>query len=246
MTLERFFTHFEILKEIVPSLECLSMYATILDDLERFSLEEQLKPIQMCKNHLAWCKKVSGISQSLHITYQSHWRLQLLPGLMEHLGTFFSNCLDNKTLLSCDATEITLMGCWLAFHFEKTHKHPSPNNFNYYAYIRSMHADIEKIGQERDALRVKASRSVKYHDAYEAISNKFKKECQKYWGEASVEKKRLMSEAHSVTIEKLVLTASELNRVKQDIDFILDDKTTKEAIHKRFKAYRSLNIVSGE
>ena len=92
-------------------------------------------------------------------------------------------------------------------------------------------------------LRAKLSKSVTYHNAYEAISDTYKNECKKYWSEAVAEHQRLKAEYHPLAPEDLVLTMRELERIRADVQFATAENPTKEAIRQRLQYYRTLDMA---
>ena len=242
MTLERCNMQFSFLESTLPILKELSMYRKIMDDMERFACDDKAITAEMTQGYEDWCLQITELldhGTAQNQSYPSYWRLQLLPGLIEKLGTFFAS----GTPPYWDDTEISLVGAWLLFVYETGHKHPNPGNFNYYIFIRSKHPDIEAIGKERDELRAKLSKSVTYYDAYEAISDTYKNECKKYWSEAVAERQRLKAEYRPLAPEDLVLTMRELERIRADVQFVTTQNPTKEDIRQRLRHYRTLDIA---
>lgn len=243
MVLGRCSVQLAFLENHFPPLSELSMYRKILDDMEQFACDNKAVTAEMAQEYADWCIQIEELLENQSInkqSYLSHWQLQLLPGLIEKLGTFFTS----GTPPYWDDTEISLIGVWLLFLYETNHKYPNPRNFNFYVYIRSRHPDIETIGKELDELREKLSKSVTYRDAYEAVSTTFRNECEKYMGEAAAEKKRLVENDRSMTVERLVLTAMELERIRADVQFVTTGTATNEDIRQRLHDYRTLDIVS--
>lgn len=245
MTLERCNMQFSFLESTLPILKELSMYRKILDDMERFACDDKATTAEMAQGYEDWCLQITELLEHGAISnqnYLSHWQLQLLPGLIEKLGVFFTS----GTPPYWDDIEVSLIGVWLLFMYETVHKYPNPKNFNYYVFIRSRHPDIEAIGKERDELRTKLSQSVIYRDAYDIISATYRNECEKYMGEAAAEHKRLKAEYRPLAREDLVLTMRELERIRADVQFITTENPTKEDIRQRLQYYRTLDIASEE
>lgn len=241
MALERCNMQIAFLEKQFPALNELSMYRNILDDMEQFTCNNRVITPEMGQEYEDWCIQMEELLEHQHFSYQSHWQLQLLPGMIELLGTFFSSGTPPH---GWDTVEGTLIGFWFLFHYETGYRYPDPKKFNFYAFIRLKHSDIEAIGQERDALRLKLSKSVRYRDAYESISDIYKNECQKYWSEAAAEQKRLIENAQPMTVEKLIFTPKELNRIRADVQFVTTETTTNEDIRQRLHCYRTLDIAS--
>lgn len=245
MSLSRCYLQLAATVEFFPQSDILTGYERILTDIERFACDDKAITTEMARGYEDWCIQITELLDHGVVRNQSyppHWRLQLLPGLIEKLGTFFAS----GTPPYWDDTEITLAGAWLLFVYETGHKHPNPGNFNYYMFIRSKHPDIEVIGKERDELRAKLSKSVAYYDAYEAISDTYKNECKKYWSEAVAERQRLKAEYRPLAPEDLVLTAHELERIRADVQFVTTANPAKEDIRQRLRYYRTLDIASEE
>ena len=245
MSLSRCYLQLAATVEFFPQSDILTGYERILTDIERFACDDKAITAEMAQEYEDWCIQITELLDHGVVRNQSyppHWRLQLLPGLIEKLGTFFASGIPPYW----DDTEISLVGAWLLFVYETGHKHPNPGNFNYYIFIRSKHPDIEAIGKERDELRAKLSKSVTYYDAYEAISDTYKNECKKYWSEAVAECQRLKAEYRPLAPENLVLTMRELERIRADVQFITTENPTKEDIQQRLQYYRTLDIVSEE
>lgn len=241
MALARCNMQFTFLTDHCPALSELSVYQKILDAMEQLICDNGVINSKMGQSYENWCLQIEKLMSCQSINNQSHWRLQLLPGVIEHLGTFFSS---GTPPYGWDTGEGTLIVLWLLFHYEKGYRYPDPKKFNFYAFIRSRHSDIDAIGQERDALRLKLSKNVQYRDAYESISDIYKKECQKYWSEAVAEQKRLIESAQPMTVEKLVLTSMELERIRTDVQFVTTVNATNEDIRHRLQYYRALDIVN--
>lgn len=242
MTLERCNMQFSFLESTLPILKELSMYRKILDDMERFACDDKAITAEMARGYEDWCIQITELLDHGTVrnqSYPSHWRLQLLPGLIEKLGTFFAS----GTPPYWDDVEISLIGTWLLFVYETGHKYPNPRSFNYYMFIRSKHPDIEAIGKERDELRAKLSESVTYRDAYDTISATYRNECEKYMDEAAAEHKRLKAEYRPLAPEDLVLTMRELKRIRADVQFVTTENPAKEDIRQRLRYYRTLDIA---
>lgn len=242
MSLSRCYLQLTATVEFFPQADILPGYERILSDMERFVCDNQVITEEMARGYEDWCIQITELLDHGTVqnkSYPPHWRLQLLPGLIEKLGTFFAS----GTPPYWDDIEISLVGVWLLFVYETGHKHPNPGNFNYYMFIRSKHSDIEAIGKERDELRAKLSKSVTYHDAYEAISETYKNECKKYWSEAAAERQRLKAEYRPPAPEDLVLTMRELERIHSDVQFVTTENRTKETIRQRLQYYRTLDIA---
>lgn len=245
MSLSRCYLQLAATVEFFPQSDILTGYERILTDIERFACDDKAITAEMAQEYEDWCIQITELLDHGVVRNQSyppHWRLQLLPGLIEKLGTFFASGIPPYW----DDTEISLVGAWLLFVYETGHKHPNPGNFNYYIFIRSKHPDIEAIGKERDELRAKLSKSVTYYDAYEAISDTYKNECKKYWSEAVAERQRLKAEYRPLAPEDLVLTTRELERICADVQFVTTENPTKEDIRQRLQYYRTLDIASEE
>ena len=63
-------------------------------------------------------------------------------------------------------------------------------------------------------------------------------------GEAAAEKKRLIENDRPMTVERLVLTAMELERSRADVQFVTVENPTKEDIRQRLRYYRTLDITN--
>lgn len=242
MTLERCNMQFSFLENTLPILKELSMYRKILDDMERFTCDDKAITAEMAQEYEDWCLQITELLEHGAISnqnYLSHWQLQLLPGLIEKLGVFFTS----GTPPYWDDIEVSLIGVWLLFMYETVHKYPNPKNFNYYVFIRSRHPDIEAIGKELDELRAKLSQSVSYRDAYDTISATYRNECEKYMDEAAAEHKRLKAEYRPLAPEDLVLTTRELERIRADVQFVTTQNPTKKDIRQRLQYYRTLDIA---
>nr|WP_325293864.1 hypothetical protein [uncultured Oscillibacter sp.] len=242
MSLSRCYLQLAATVEFFPQANILPGYERILSDMECFACDNQVITAEMARGYEDWCIQVTELLDHGTVqnkSYPPHWRLQLLPGLIEKLGTFFVSGIPPYW----DDIEISLVGAWLLFVCETGHKHPNPRNFNYYMFIRSKHLDIEAIGKERDELRAKLSKSVTYYDAYEAISDTYKNECKKYWSEAVAEHQCLKAEYHPLAPEDLVLTMCELERIRADVQFVTTENRTKETIRQRLQYYRTLDIA---
>ena len=245
MSLSRCYLQLAATVEFFPQSDILTGYERILTDMERFACDDKAITAEMAQEYEDWCIQITELLDHGVVRNQSyppHWRLQLLPGLIEKLGTFFASGIPPYW----DDTEISLVGAWLLFVYETGHKHPNPGNFNYYMFIRSKHPDIEAIGKERNELRAKLSKSVTYYDAYEAISDTYKNECKKYWSEAVAECQRLKAEYRPLAPEDLVLTTRELERIRADVQFVTTQNPTKEDIRQRLQYYRTLDIANEE
>ena len=245
MSLSRCQLQFAAVAEFFPQIDILLGYERILADMERFACDDKAITAEMVRGYEDWCIQITELLDHGAVrnqSYPSHWRLQLLPGLIEKLGTFFVS----GTPPYWDDVEISLIGSWLLFVYETGHKYPNPKSFNYYMFIRSKHSDIEAIGKKRDELRAKLSESVTYSDAYEAISDTYKNECKKYWSEAVAERQRLKAEYRPLAPEDLVLTTHELERIRADVQFVTTAGPTKEDIRQRLRYYRTLDITSEE
>ncbi len=241
MTLERCAPQLALLAEQLPELDGLSLYAGILDDLERSVCDGAALPEKAIRGYEGWCLRTGKLAEGQHISPYSPWRLQLLPGFLEQLGAFFSQ----GPPLPWEDPRPALLGFWLLFWYETNHRFPSPGNFNFYQYIRSTHPEIEKLGRERDALREELEKSVAYGDAYDAISRRFKEECQKYWGEAAAEKKRLAETCQPMTVKRLLLAPKELDRLRADVWFATTEGASGERLRQRLREYRLLDITRG-
>lgn len=242
MSLSRCYLQLTATAEFFPQVDILPGYERILADMERFACDDKAITAKMARGYENWCIQITELLDHGAVRNQSyppHWRLQLLPGLIEKLGTFFAS----GTPPYWDDTEISLVGAWLLFVYETGYKHPNPGNFNYYMFIRSKHPDIETIGKERDELRAKLSKSVIFYNAYEAISDTYRNECKKYWSEAAAEYQRLKAEYHPLVPEDLVLTTRELERIRADVQFVTTQNLTKEDIRQRLRYYRTLDIA---
>lgn len=245
MSLSRCYLQLAATVEFFPQVDILPGYERILSDMERFACDDKAITAEMAQGYEDWCLQITEMLDHGTVrnqSYPSHWRLQLLPGLIEKLGTFFAS----GTPPYWDDIEISLIGSWLLFVYETGHKYPNPRSFNYYMFIRSKYPDIEAIGKERDELRAKLSESVTYGDAYEAISDTYKNECKKYWSEAVAERQRLKAEYRPLAPEDLVLTTHELKRIRADVQFVTTASPTKEDIRQRLRYYRTLDIASEE
>ena len=245
MSLSRFYLQLAATVELFPQADILPGYERILADMERFACDDKAITAEMAQEYEDWCLQITELLEHGAISnqnYLSHWQLQLLPGLIEKLGVFFTS----GTPPYWDDIEVSLIGVWLLFMYETVHKYPNPKNFNYYVFIRSRHPDIEAIGKELDELRAKLSQSVSYCDAYDTISATFRNECEKYMDEADAEHKRLKAEYRPLAPENLVLTMRELERIRADVQFITTENPTKEDIQQRLQYYRTLDIVSEE
>ncbi|MEY8386815.1 hypothetical protein AALC17_05865 [Oscillospiraceae bacterium 38-13] len=245
MALERCNVQFSVLERHFPALSGLSMYRKILEDMEGFACGDILITVEMQREYENWCVQIQEVLEHQNIRNQgasSHWQLPLLTGMIEKLGTFFAS----GTPPYWDDAEISLIGVWLLFVYETGRKCQNPRNFNFYEFIRSRHPDIDAIGKERDALRIKLSKSVTYRTAYNAISDIYKNECKKYWEEAATEKKRLVENEQPMTVEKLVLTSMELERIRRDIQYVTTENPAKEDIRQRLHDYRAFDITNGE
>ena len=245
MSLSRCYLQLAATVEFFPQSDILTGYERILTDIERFACDDKAITAEMAQEYEDWCLQITELLEHGAISdqnYLSHWQLQLLPGLIEKLGVFFTS----GTPPYWDDIEVSLIGVWLLFMYETVHKYPNPKNFNYYVFIRSRHPDIEAIGKELDELRAKLSQSVSYCDAYDTISATFRNECEKYMDEADAEHKRLKAEYRPLAPENLVLTMRELERIRADVQFITTENPTKEDIQQRLQYYRTLDIVSEE
>ena len=245
MSLSRCYLQLAATVEFFPQSDILTGYERILTDMERFACDDKAITAEMAQEYEDWCLQITELLEHGAISnqnYLSHWQLQLLPGLIEKLGVFFTS----GTPPYWDDIEVSLIGVWLLFMYETVHKYPNPKNFNYYVFIRSRHPDIEAIGKELDELRAKLSQSVSYCDAYDTISATFRNECEKYMDEADAEHKRLKAEYRPLAPENLVLTMRELERIRADVQFITTENPTKEDIQQRLQYYRTLDIVSEE
>lgn len=245
MSLSRCYLQLAAAVEFFPQADILPGYERILSDMERFACDDKAITAEMAQGYEDWCLQITELLEHGTISnqnYLSHWQLQLLPGLIEKLGVFFTS----GTPPYWDDIEVSLIGVWLLFMYETVHKYPNPKSFNFYVFIRSRHPDIEAIGKERDELRAKLSKSVTYRDAYEAISDTYKNECKKYWSEAVAEHQRLKAEYRPLAPENLVLTTHELERIRADVQFVTTASPTKEDIRQRLRYYRTLNIASVE
>jgi len=240
MALERCNMQFAFLEKHLPALSELAMYPKILAGMEQLACGGGAVTPEMGQEYGAWCLRIEEAMKRQSLNGQSYWQLQLLPGMIEKLGTFFAG----GTPPYWDDVEISLIGVWLLFWYETKHKYPNPGSFNFYAFIRSRHPDIDAIGKQRDELRIKLSKSVKYSDAYDAISDTYKKECRRYWGEAAAERKRLIENQRPVTVESLALTPMELDRIRADVRFIAEEAPAREDIRRRLQYYRTLDIAS--
>ena len=243
MSLSRCYLQLAATVEFFPQVDILPGYERILTDMERFACDDKAITVEMAQGYEDWCLQITELLEHGAINnqnYLSHWQLWLLPGLIVKLGVFFTS----GTPPYWDDIEVSLIGVWLLFMYETVHKYPNPKNFNYYMFIRSKHPDIEAIGKERDELRAKLSKSVTYHDAYEAISDTYKNECKKYWSEAVAERQRLKAEYRPLAPEDLVLTMRELDRIRADVQFVTAENPTKEDIRQRLQYYRTLDIAS--
>lgn len=245
MSLSRCYLQLAATVEFFPQSDILTGYERILTDMERFACDDKAITAEMAQEYEDWCIQITELLEHGAISnqnYLSHWQLQLLPGLIEKLGVFFTS----GTPPYWDDTEISLVDAWLLFVYETVHKYPNPKNFNYYVFIRARHPDIEAIGKELDELRAKLSQSVSYCDAYDTISATFRNECEKYMDEADAEHKRLKAEYRPLAPEDLVLTMRELERIRADVQFVTTANPAKEDIRQRLRYYRTLDIASEE
>lgn len=103
--------------------------------------------IQMVQLYLDWCLSVTKACEEIHISCYSPGLLQTLPDTIETLGEAFSSWLETNGVFPFDAPAIGTIGVWTLYSYENFIKNPHPKNYNFYAYIRSKHPDVDAIGK---------------------------------------------------------------------------------------------------
>jgi len=266
MALSRCRLQFAAMAELFPRADILPGYDRILTDMEHFVCDETLITNDMLQGYVNWCLKIKKVCECTNTGYLAPWRKQVLPEVIQSLGEAFSNWMCDEmypgAIFCADTKALIEIGAYMLLCCESSIKSISPDEFNYYEYIRSRHPDIEELGQKRDALIdfVEAKRSCgrstgEPHDFHDKeleeaaeegkrLALLFLAEAKKYLGEALAEHERLKAEYRPLAPEDLVLTIREMDRIRADVQFVTTENPTKEDIRKMLQHYGTLDIAS--